>query len=125
MRKILIAIFLGLVISSSSLAEGFIIESLPEAQKLAEKTNRPILVIFGAEYCTYCHKLKRDILLGGIPESDKYIVCYIDIEKDEEIKKKYRIKTIPESRIFDKDKEKGKIIGYMPKRYREWLKSIE
>jgi thioredoxin-related protein len=125
MLKILTAIFLGAIISSSCLAEGFILDSLPEAQKLAQKTNRPILVIFGAEYCVYCKKLKQDILMGNVPETQPYIVCYIDVEENEDLQKKYKIKTIPESRVFDKDKEKGKMVGYTPKPYREWLKSIE
>lgn len=125
MLKVLTAIFLGLVISSQVLAEGFILDSLPEAQKLAEKTKQPVLVIFGADYCVYCEKLKKDILLGNVPESKPYIICYIDIEKEKELKKNYGVSTIPDSRVIVKNAQRSKKVGYLNKPYREWLKTAE
>ena len=98
----MIRLFLATILSFASspiLAEGFIIDSLQEAQKISESTNKPILVIFGTESCTYCGYLKRDILHNKLPETDEYIICSIDIDKNENLQKEYKIDVSPQSYI--------------------------
>lgn len=120
----MIRLFLATILwfaSSPILAEGFIIDSLQEAQKISESTNKPILVIFGTESCTYCGYLKRDILHNKLPETDEYIICSINIDKNENLQKEYKVSAIPDSRIFRRFKETGSIKGYDRPKYIKWL----
>lgn len=105
-------------------AEGFVLESLDEAMKLSQETKKPLLVVFGADYCVWCEKLKSDLKKGLLPETDDYIVCYIDLEKHPKYIKEYKIGNIPDSRIIKAETE-AKLIGYNRTEYRKWLKNNE
>jgi thioredoxin-related protein len=48
--------------------------SLKAAQKLALQQDKPIMIVFGASWCTYCHKLERETL------ADKRVVAFIERE---------------------------------------------
>lgn len=102
------------------------VNSLEDAIALSESTKMPTLVIFGAEWCGYCKNLKKDITNGVLnTELDNYIVCYIDIDKNPDLKKEYRVKTLPDSRILLNKIEKHSHKGYISKNYKEWLDSIK
>lgn len=122
--RTIIAVFLALVMNMSLIAkEGFILNSIDEAKILSRTTERPILLIFGAEYCSYCVSLKQNILnLNLSPEIDQYIICYIDIKIHTDLKKQYSVSTIPDSRIIINNQETKSVIGYNQKKYRNWLK---
>ena len=67
-------------------------QNLKGAQKLALQQNKPMLIVFGASWCTYCHKLERETL------SDRRIVNFIEQE------------FIPVHLDFDKDAKIAKIL---------------
>lgn len=48
--------------------------SLKTAQKVALEENKLILVVFGASWCTFCHKLERETL------ADKKIITLVERE---------------------------------------------
>jgi thioredoxin-related protein len=102
--------------------DGFILSSIEETQKLSKLTNRPALIIFGADYCKFCNVLKQDILNHQLsPAVDKYIICYVDIKENSALKDKYGISIIPDSRIFVNSKEAHKTKGYSKDIYIKWL----
>jgi thioredoxin-related protein len=106
--------------------DSFILGSLSEAKTLAKSTNKPLLIIFGADYCRYCNDLKQDILSYELsPEVNPYIICYLDISQDTELKTKYNISVLPDSRIFVKDQQKSKNTGYSIKQYKTWLNNAK
>jgi thioredoxin-related protein len=123
MVKIIYLLFiLSTILTVASANDSFILTSVEEANQLSKETNRPALIIFGSDYCRFCESLKNDILSSKLtPHTDKYIVCYIDIKKNLEIKNQYNISTIPDSRIFINEKQKKKIIGYSKENYIKWL----
>jgi thioredoxin-related protein len=125
MTKIIFAILLFFTINSSLIAkEDFILNSIEEAKTLSKITEKPILLIFGAGYCSYCGSLKTNILnLDLSPEIDEYIVCYIDIEIYVDLKKQHSVSVIPDSRIIINNQQKRSLIGYNQKKYRNWLKN--
>lgn len=103
--------------------DSFILSSLDEAMVLSQSTNKPVLLIFGADYCRYCISLKENILnLELSPEINKYIICYIDIKIHSDLKKQYSVSTIPDSRIIIDNKQQKSIIGYNRQKYISWLK---
>lgn len=46
-------------------------KDLKTAHKLAVAKGKPILLVFGAEWCTYCHKLEQNVI--DQPETAAYI----------------------------------------------------
>jgi len=101
-----------------------IINSIDVAKEISTETNKPLLVIFGADYCVYCDILKNDILNKKLsPNIDNYVVCYVDIQKDKISKVKYNISTIPDSIIIDSNKTKSRQTGYSIEKYKTWLKN--
>lgn len=116
----------GLCSTLTLASEGFILNSIDEANQLSKLTDKPILLIFGADYCVHCIKLKEDILNSNISEDiDKMIICFIDIAKNPKEKIEYNIKVIPNSRIIYSNKSNNPIIGYNKDNYITWLKSYD
>jgi thioredoxin-related protein len=114
------------ICSISSANDGFILNSLPEANKLSRLTNKPVLLIFGADHCRFCESLKKDILdLKLSPHIDKYIICYVDIAKNPEYKKEYSVGIIPDSRIMRNNKEISKNKGYLRDNYIIWINNVK
>ena len=123
-KIIYLIFFLSVLLTVASANEKFLLSSLDEAQILSKDTKKPILLIFGAEYCVHCGRLKHDVLSKDFEDSvDKYIVCYVDIQSNSELKKKYGVSTVPDSRIIKSDKTVSSITGYSRSAYEKWLKN--
>lgn len=102
----------------------FILDSIEDAQSLSEKTKQPVLLIFGADYCEYCVRLKQDIILGNLSSGiDQYIICYINLTKNSDLIKEYNISNMPDSRIIKSNKEISSFKGYSKTKYLAWLKN--
>lgn len=119
--------FLLVIVSAVTLAsDNFILNSIDEAKTLSVATNKPILLIFGADYCGFCNSLKNDILEFELsPGTDEYIICYIDISENPSIQKEYKVTTIPDSRIIKNNIEKFRNRGYIRKKYIQWIENAK
>lgn len=71
---------------------------LKAAYKVAKTQDKPLLILFSATWCTYCHKLIRESL------GDKKMVAYVqqqfvplllDFDKDNEIAKVLEVESLP------------------------------
>ena len=123
MRILFFIIILFTSLVSNTYGESFVIESFAEAKALSESAELPLLVIFGTPSCRFCEQLKHDLLDKEFEnELSNVIVCYVDIDTDNQHKQAYNIKTIPDSRILFKNREHGKIIGYSKQKFKAWLK---
>lgn len=99
-----------------------IVNSLEDAVALSESTKMPVLLIFGAEWCGYCKNLKKDIETGVMnKELENYIICYIDVDKHKDIKKEFKVSSIPDSRIIVDKKETAIKKGYVKDQYKKWI----
>ena len=67
-------------------------KSLKSAQKLAIQQDKPMMIVVGASWCTYCHKLDRETF------ADKRIATFIERE------------FIPVHLDFDKEAKVAKIL---------------
>jgi|688.fasta_scaffold139653_3 thiol-disulfide isomerase/thioredoxin len=123
MLKTICFTFCLLLFSTTIIAnDGFILSSMEETQKLSKLTNKPALVIFGADYCKFCQILKQDILTNQLsPSINEYIICYIDVKDNLNLKNKYKISSIPDSRIFIDNEQVSKTTGYSKDTYKKWL----
>ena len=90
------------------------------AVSLSREENKPLLLIFSADWCGYCTKLKQDILVDD--STKNYITCVIDTDMDKGITKKHKARSLPTSVVLNKGEETKRKIGYKNKTdYTNWL----
>lgn len=72
--------------------------NLKAAHKLAVEQDKPLLIVFGASWCTYCHKLERETLgdkrITAIVERD-FIPVHLDYDRDSKIAKILEVERLP------------------------------
>jgi thioredoxin-related protein len=116
--------FIAILVTFASANDSFILDSIEETKRLSKLTNKPALIIFGADYCKFCNSLKEDILNNELsPIVDNYIICYIDIKSSPELKIEYNISMIPDSRILLNNQELSSKKGYSKESYKLWLEN--
>jgi thioredoxin 1 len=96
-----------------------------DAILLAEKINKPVLLIIISDWCAYCDKMKEDLILNT-NILDDMIICYINYDKHKTIIGDYKIKSVP-TMIFLKDnKEISRKIGYKDiEEFSRWLDNVK
>lgn len=115
--------FIAILVTFASANDSFILNSIEETKRLSKLTNKPALIIFGADYCKFCNSLKEDILNNKLgPDINNYIMCYVDVKENPDLKIKYNVSMIPDSRMFIDNKEISRIKGYNIENYKKWLK---
>lgn len=88
---------------------------LKAAQKLSTKTGRPILIVFGAEWCTHCHKfedttLANPTMAGYI--NKEFIPVHLDFDECEETAQVLEVEAIPCTVILSPEADLlGKVVG--------------
>jgi thioredoxin-related protein len=98
-----------------------IYDDIDKAEALSKIHTRNLIIVFGADWCPYCVDLKKDA--KAIKEFDKYIVCFINTDKNKNLSRKFRVRNLPTSVIIDKSgKEKSRKTGYKNKDYVKWIK---
>lgn len=78
------------------------------------------LIIISADWCANCIKLKYFLSENSEKYSDFYKIKFVDYDKDNNYKQKYKIKSIPASLIIKDSKLKSMKIGYGDD-YGTWL----
>ena len=72
--------------------------SLKVAQRLAIQQDKPIMIVFGASWCTYCHKLERETLadkrITGVIERE-FIPVHLDFDKESKVAKILEVDRLP------------------------------
>lgn len=93
-----------------------------DAMVESENTNLPVLVIFTADWCKYCHVLINDIEKN--PQLvENTIVCYIDYDKERVLSKEYAVSSLPTAIFIEKKIETKRMVGYKGiVKLSQWLK---
>lgn len=92
-------------------------KSLKDAHQLAVQQNKPIMIVFGAEWCGPCKQLKKTTLNN--PQLAKYIngtfvSVHLDVEAEEQVAKILDVKSIPCTIILSPEADLlGRFEGYM------------
>lgn len=111
------------VIIVPELENNILYDNYEESKRLAKIHDMNIIVVFSADWCVYCKKLKND--LKNISNLDKYIVCIIDIEKDKSLARKWKVKNLPTSVAINSSQEViSQIVGYKRNNYESWINSM-
>ena len=73
-------------------------KSLKSAQKMALQQNKPLMIVFGANWCSFCRKLNRETLadkrVAGLIERE-FIPVYLDFDKEAKIAKVLEVERLP------------------------------
>ena len=73
-------------------------KSLKSAHKLAMETDKPLLIVFGASWCHFCHKLERETLadkrLVAAIERD-FVPVHLDFDRDAKVAKILEVERLP------------------------------
>jgi protein disulfide-isomerase len=112
MKLILSSIVVLLLSSTIFAAEPPIfVYDMVDALALSENTNKQILVVFTADWCKQCQIMKKDIEDNQNMVSDT-IVCYLNIDFNQDLAKEYNIKFIPDYCILRKKIQIRRQSGY-------------
>ena len=108
-----ICLLLSILLCSHAMAKPpAFLDNYKDATKLSEELKQEMILIFSADWCGYCKKLKKDITTN-IELFEDNIICIIDIDKFPELAKNYNVKSIPKSIFFDKNNKKTReVLGY-------------
>lgn len=135
------AIFVGLVVITQVTAGPFSLKGsgsktraginwhrdIKAAHKEAAAAGKPLLVVFGASWCTYCHKLERETL--SEPEMVKYVTgnfvpVHLDFDKDRKVAEILEVEQLPACVVLSPDADLlGNLVGYMQEE--EMRKSLD
>jgi thiol-disulfide isomerase/thioredoxin len=89
---------------------------LYEAHKRSVETGRPMLIVFGADWCHYCREMDSTTLRN--PDLTAYITTnfipvHLDTERDRRVAEILKAKPIPCTIVLSPDAELlGRIIGF-------------
>ena len=71
---------------------------LYEAHKISAATGRPLLIVFGAEWCHYCHELDTKTLTNpnlAAYISANFVPVHLDADRDKRVAEILKAKPIP------------------------------
>lgn len=92
--------------------EDVYIDNIEIAQEYAEENEKTLLLIFTADWCKYCKPLHDAIEANQDLVNEKYVVCYIDFDKNKDLVRKYNVGAIPATIIIRENNLITKIIGF-------------
>ncbi len=89
---------------------------LKTAYSLSNQQKKPMLITFGASWCTYCKKLEKTTL----SEEDmvryieaNFIPVHLDFDKNREVAKVLEVETLPTIIVLSPEADLlGKIVGF-------------
>lgn len=86
-----------------------------EFEEKVLKSDLPVLVDFGAEWCGPCKAIAPSVEQLAVEYVGKAYVYKIDVDKDAEIASTYNVMSIPALKIFKGGKVVDEMVGAAPK----------
>jgi thioredoxin-like negative regulator of GroEL len=81
---------------------------LKAAYRIAVAEQKPLLILFGAEWCTYCHKLERETL-GERPMVEfvhqQFVPVHLDFDAHPRIVQVLQVESLPCTVVLSTDAE--------------------
>lgn len=84
----------------------------------AMQSNQNVLLIFGADWCGNCVKLKNDMYSINL---DDYVICTIDADENKSLARKYKVRSYPTSIVIKNGNELARKIGYKKVDFENWV----
>ena len=109
-------------LNESSYAENYI-NNFPNAKKISQKEDKPILLIFSMKHCPHCDTLKDQIKNKSIED---FVICVVNAENNIPLVKDFSVLLYPTSIILEpklfRYTEDDRFVGYSSD-YWKWLDS--
>ena len=106
-----------------------IAQNYQEAIKKSAELNKPVLVFFSADWCSWCHKMKNQVFPKESVKKllKNYILVFVDVDDDPKIFNDHDYEYIPAYSIIDaKEKILKKGSGFKnEKTFENWLNNPE
>lgn len=81
---------------------------LKAAHKVAVKTDRPMMIVFGASWCGFCHKLERETLSdAGLVKliQARFVPVHLDFDKHRRTAEILGVESLPATVILSPEAE--------------------
>ena len=94
---------------------------MEDAFFLSKDLKKDAVIIFTADWCVNCIKMKKD-LDSNLSILDNKIICYVNVDENEYYKNEYQVKNIPDYFILRNGVELKRQKGY--KNIQDFIKWI-
>jgi thiol-disulfide isomerase/thioredoxin len=77
--------------------------SYQNALELAKSKKRPVLIKFEASWCVWCDKMEEEVFNDSevMKELEKFVCVKIDVDKQSNVAKAYKIKSLPRTIVIN------------------------
>ncbi|QDT66432.1 thioredoxin family protein [Calycomorphotria hydatis] len=91
-------------------------KDLYTAHSLSVQSNKPVLVVFGAEWCRFCKKLEGNTLSNPVMAgyvNENFVPVHLDFDQDKKIAQILEVKSIPCTVILSPKADLlGRVVGF-------------
>ena len=87
-----------------------------EAARESSPTPRPMIVSFGADWCSWCRKLENETFVDATvaARGGEFLWVKLDVEENEELAARFRVRGVPHTAVLDgEDRLLAGRSGYM------------
>lgn len=103
---------------------------LQAARAEARQQDRPMLVVFGADWCTYCRKMEQTTLADQALSkyiNDSFIPVHLDLDHDARVAEILEVERIPCSVMLSPNADLlGRVTGYVDRgQYQQALNRVQ
>ncbi len=95
----------------AGLPPGWYQEDLPDAVAQSKREGKDLLVLFTADWCGPCRRLKRD-LAGADAFRRDVLICVVDCDKQKELSNLHQVRGIPDLRLYREGEQVKHTTGY-------------
>jgi thiol-disulfide isomerase/thioredoxin len=95
----------------AALPTGWYLEDLPDAVEQSKREGKDLLVLFTADWCGPCRRLKRD-LAGAEAFRRGVLICVVDCDKQKALSHLHQVQGIPDLRLYRNGAEVKRKTGY-------------
>ncbi len=92
-------------------ATGWYLEDLPDAVRQSQKQGKDLLVLFTADWCGPCRRLKQDLARAEALRRD-LLVCVVDLDRQRTLSDLHGVQGIPDLRLFRQGAQVKHATGY-------------
>lgn len=92
------------------------VDDIGTAKEIADATGKPILIVFGADWCGYCKKLDKETLSHPAVANyvnQGFVPVHLDLDREKWAARVLEVKTLPCTVVLAPNADQlGRIVGF-------------